>query len=82
MFKHLPRDPPSVNAMKQTCLIVILAYFTLSSTICTENAAKTLNCRFSYTGFNVLGHIFIRIGTQRILLKTTSNINTQKSCMT
>ena len=29
VFKHLPRDPASVNAMKQTCVIVILAYFTL-----------------------------------------------------
>ena len=29
VFKHLPRDPVSVNAMKQTCVIVILAYFTL-----------------------------------------------------
>ena len=27
--QHHPRDPASVNAMKQTCLIVILAYFTL-----------------------------------------------------
>ena len=26
MFKHRPRDPTSVNAMKQTCVIVILAY--------------------------------------------------------
>ena len=26
--KHRPRDPASVNAMKQTCVIVILAYFT------------------------------------------------------
>ena len=24
-FKHLPRDEASVNAMKQTCVIVILA---------------------------------------------------------
>ena len=29
VLKHLPRDPASVNAMKQTCVIVILAYFTL-----------------------------------------------------
>ena len=29
VFKHLPRDPASVNAMKQTCVIVILAYFTI-----------------------------------------------------
>ena len=28
VFKHPPRDPASVNAMKQTCVIVILAYFT------------------------------------------------------
>ena len=27
VFKHLPRDPVSVNAMKQTCVIVILANF-------------------------------------------------------
>ena len=56
VFKHLPRDPASVNVMKQTCVIVILAYFTLfqianSNPICTENAAKTLDCPFSYTGF-------------------------------
>ena len=29
VFKHLPRDPASVNAMEQTCVIVILAYFIL-----------------------------------------------------
>ena len=28
VFKHRPRDPASVNAMKQICVIVILAYFT------------------------------------------------------
>ena len=49
--QHHPRDPASVNAMKQTCVIVILAYFTYSSPIRIENAAKTLNCPFSYTGF-------------------------------
>ena len=27
--KHLPRDQPSFDAMKQTCEIVIPAYFTL-----------------------------------------------------
>ena len=27
--QHHPKDPASVNAMKQTCMIVILAYFTL-----------------------------------------------------
>ena len=27
--QHYPRDPASVNAMIQTCVIVILAYFTL-----------------------------------------------------
>ena len=29
VLKHLPRDPASVNAMKQTYVIVICAYFTL-----------------------------------------------------
>ena len=29
VFKHLPRDPASVNSMNQTFAIVILAYFTL-----------------------------------------------------
>ena len=28
VFKHHLRDPASVNTMKQTCLIVIIAYFT------------------------------------------------------
>ena len=28
VFKHCPRNLASVNAMKQTCVIVILAYFT------------------------------------------------------
>ena len=28
VFKHRPRDPASVNSMKQTCVIVILAYYT------------------------------------------------------
>ena len=51
VFKHLLRDLASVNAMKQTYSIVILAYFTFFNPICTENAAKTLNCPFSYTGF-------------------------------
>ena len=51
VFKHLPRVPASGNAMKQTCVIVILTYFTLFNPCCTENAAKTLHCLFSYTGF-------------------------------
>ena len=28
VFKLCPRNPASVNAMKQTCVIVFLAYFT------------------------------------------------------
>ena len=61
VIKHLPRDPASVNAMKQTCVIVILAYFIIP----TKLALKTLlnikvsiflhwisqtKCPFSYTG--------------------------------
>ena len=29
VFKLIPRDPASINAMKQTYVIVILEYFTL-----------------------------------------------------
>ena len=48
-----PERPASVNAMKQTCVIVILAYFTFSNSneICTENAVKTLKYPYSYTEF-------------------------------
>ena len=49
--QHHPRDLASVNAMKQTFAIVSLAYLPYSSIINTENAAKTLNCPFTYTGF-------------------------------
>ena len=28
VFKHSPRDPASVDTIEQTCVIVILAYFT------------------------------------------------------
>ena len=28
VFKHRPRDLASVNAMKQTCVIAVPAYFT------------------------------------------------------
>ena len=44
MFKHLPRDSASVNAVIETCVIVILAYFTLFQQNSTENAAEPLNC--------------------------------------
>ena len=28
VLKHRPRDPACVNAMKQACVVVFLAYFT------------------------------------------------------
>ena len=49
--QHHQRDPASVNAMKQTC-VLFLHILPDSSPICTENAAKKLNCPFSYTGFD------------------------------
>ena len=51
VFNIIRGTRASSNAMKQTCVIVILAYFTLFQPIRTENPAKTLNCPFSYTGF-------------------------------
>ena len=39
VFNNLPRDPTSVNAMKQTCVIVILAYLPDFNLSRTENIA-------------------------------------------
>ena len=47
VLKHLPRDPTSVNAVKQTYVIIILAYFTLSNQIHTGKDVKTLKYPFS-----------------------------------
>ena len=54
--QHHLRDPASVNAMKQTCVIVILAYLPYSSPIRTENGAKTLNCPFYAPAMIMAGH--------------------------
>ena len=51
VLKHPPRDPASVKALKQACVIIILAYFNLLTKICTENAVKTLKYPFSDTEF-------------------------------
>ena len=45
-----PRDPTSVNAMKQTCVIVILYILPDFNLNRTEHVAKTFY-PFSYTGF-------------------------------
>ena len=37
---HHPRDPASVYAMKQTCVVIILAYVTLSSPVRTKALLK------------------------------------------
>ena len=46
VFNHRPRDPASVNAMKQAYVIVILAYLPDFSINRPENVAKTLNIHF------------------------------------
>ena len=51
VLKRLLRDPAIVNAMKQTCVIVILAYLPNSNQIRSENAVKTLQYPFPYTEF-------------------------------
>ena len=43
-------DLASVNAIEQTCIIIIHACLPDSNQNCTENAAKTLKYSFSYTG--------------------------------
>ena len=47
VLKHLLRDPASVNAMKQTCVIVILAYFTVfQPKFALKTLLKQLNIHF------------------------------------
>ena len=52
VFKHRPKDPASVNAMKQTSVIIILAY--LNGFQPKPHCKRHLNikCPFSYTGFH------------------------------
>ena len=45
VFKYLPRGPASVNAMKQTCVIVI-SFFLIPTQKPTENSAITLKYHF------------------------------------
>ena len=50
VFKHLPRDPVSVNAMKQTCVIVFLHIYLIPI----KSPMKTrliVKIPFSYAGF-------------------------------
>ena len=51
VFEHRPCDPASVNAMKQTCVIVILIYFTWFQH--KQHWKRRLNIEypFSYTWF-------------------------------
>ena len=51
MFKHRPRDSASVNAMKQTCVIVILAYFTWFQHKLRWKRLLNIKYLFSYTWF-------------------------------
>ena len=52
VLKHLPRDPTSINAMKQTCVTVILAYSTLLQPNSHRNDVKTFKDPSSYTDFS------------------------------
>ena len=49
VVKHPPRDPASVNAMKQTCVIIILAYFTWFQHKQCWNRRLNIKYPFSYT---------------------------------
>ena len=51
VFKYRPRDRASVNAMKQTCVIVILAYFTWFQDKLRWKRILNVKNPFSYTWF-------------------------------
>ena len=46
-FKHLPRDLVNVNAMKQLCMIVFLAYLLFVLLNRMENTVKLLKLLYS-----------------------------------
>ena len=68
MFKHLLRDPARVNAMKQTCVIIILAYLPYSNQIHTENAAKTFKLGDFHIQNIYLGRYIIRYKVGNLVL--------------
>ena len=47
--KHLPRDPANVNALKQTCLIVILAFYMTPWKLPSKTPEKSWKCCFDTT---------------------------------
>ena len=42
VFKHLSRDPANVNALKQTCLIIILAFYMIPWKLASKMPEKSL----------------------------------------
>ena len=48
LFKHVPRDLENVNAMKQRCMIVILAYLLIPLLKRIENTVKLLKLLYLY----------------------------------
>ena len=61
VFKHHPRDQASVNAMKQTCVIVILAFLPGFSINRTENVASTLNIPFLTLDFSKQNGVSVKL---------------------
>ena len=61
VFKHRPRDPASVNAMKQTCVIVILACLPDFSINRAENVALTLNIPFLTLDFSKQNGVSVKL---------------------
>ena len=61
VFKHRPRDPASVNAMQQTCVIVILAFLPDFSINRAENVALTLNIPFLTLNFSKQNGVSVKL---------------------
>ena len=75
--KHLPRDPANVNALKQTCLIVILAFYMTPWKLPWKMPEKLWKCCFDTTVHIQRRHFvfhsfFWRHSARNVMLTSTS----------
>ena len=81
MFKLLPRDPANVNALKQTRLIVILAFYMLSWKIPSKTPGKSWKSRFDCTVHIRWLHFVFRSlwrhSARNVMMLTSTKIKTK-----
>ena len=81
MFKLLPRDPANVNALKRTCLIVILAFYMIPWKIPSKMPVKSWKSCFDCTVHIRWRHFvfrsFWRRSVRNVIMLTSTKIKTK-----